>query len=766
VKKISNSFYRVLLLSFLAVGLLMYLGCSPKKTLNVQWRQSENDSLISSEEIEILSEISDSIYETQQDSVCIIEMFTEVQRFIADSTFNSADSVLREILQLTGNISESDLPSISEHFERVLNIYIEQIPSELIKEDIAILIFQHQMFESLDSSQYSLDDSSDLELFHCRKNVTYDIPVVWNDRVKRALHYYLKNRNSTINNWLSRANMYLPVFKKMFADSGLPLDLAYLPLIESAFNPKAYSRAHASGIWQFIPSTGKVYGLRQNYWMDERRDPIKSTAAAISYLKKLYNDFNDWHLALAAYNCGEGRVSRTINRCDSQNYWELTLPKETMNYVPLYLASLIIAKNPQCFGYTGMKTDTLLLDTVSISECLDIAEIAKGINLDQEKLKKLNPHILHWCTPPDISEVNFYLPSGKTDDFISFYSSFPDEKKVKWYRYKIRRGDNLISIARSFKLPVSAIKSVNRLSGNRIVAGKHLFIPIPVNSSFPVQKETITEKFKTADPVEKKGERIRYKVKDGDTVWRLSDIFNVTSKQIYSWNNLKDARIKVGQILDIYQDSSKSGTYFPDQKSKQPNFLQEDNLRNGYHQYKVVSGDTPISIARKFSMDVNDLIEINRLDKNKPVVYTGDIIQVKNTMPNPEKVVSQVKATEYSKTIRYLVAPGDNLFRISKNFSVSLNEILTLNNMTENSIIKPGDTLLIPYSGKAAENYNQTVPDINSIVYYEIKQGDNLWNIASIFGVPVNKLYDLNNLNPGSILMPGDTIKVIRTGQM
>lgn len=766
--------FKYLLLLMLATKFLLCVGCSPKNILDVSQVNSANETLISPNEIEMLSELSDSIYETGQSIGSFNNMFTKVNQAITDSNYTLADSGLRELLKQIDIVSESDSLSVNGYFEKVLSIYIDQMPSEFVKEDIAILIFQRQMFESLDSLKYTLDDSSDMELLNCRKNASYDIPIVWNDRVRMALHYYLKNKNSTINNWLSNANLYLPGFKKMFSDSGLPQDLAYLPLIESAFNPKAYSKAHASGIWQFIPSTGKLYGLRQNYWIDERRDPAKATSAAISYLKKLYSDFNDWHLALASYNCGEGRLMRTMSRDQTQDYWKLTLPKETMNYVPLFLASLTIAKNPQCFGYTEMKTDSLQVDTVRINDCIDMSEIANGIDCKLETLKKLNPHILHWCTPHDMSNVNLYVPSGKAEQFMAFYSELPNEKKVKWYRYKIRSGDNLISIARHFKLPVNAIKSINKLPGNRITAGKYLFIPIPINSPTPQTqaKETVVaqspSKFsrpQSSKPAEKIGEKIKYIIKEGDSIWRISEIFGVTAEQIYSWNNMANDRIRVGQVLEIFQ-GTKSGETISDEKTASVN-LSSGKVPDGLRQYKVVSGDTPISIARKFGMTIGELVEINRLDQGNPVIYAGDMVLVSD-VSNGQMATSAVKPqkTFSSGTIKYLVSSGDNIFRISQNFSVPLNALLELNDLTENSVIKPGDTLLIPQIKKLSVNKQNSLNDPKSIVYYEIKHGDNLWNIASVFGVPVDKLYDLNNLNSRSILTPGDTIKVIRTGQM
>ena len=181
--------------------------------------------------------------------------------------------------------------------------------------------------------------------------VTYNIPIVWNDRVKNCLTYFQTIARSNMEVYLARSGKYLPLMKKIFMEHGLPTDLCYLPIIESGFNPKAYSYARASGPWQFIRTTGANYGLEKDWWVDERRDFVSSTHSAAKYLGRLHEMFGDWYLALAAYNGGEGRVARTIKSQKTKDFWKMRLRKQTENYVPLYLASLIIAKDPERFGF-------------------------------------------------------------------------------------------------------------------------------------------------------------------------------------------------------------------------------------------------------------------------------------------------------------------------------------------------------------------------------------------------------------------------------
>lgn len=654
--------------------------------------------------------------------------------------FHDADSILREVLAVIEDANENDTTSIStdQYVETVIHVYTMMMPQEYIPEEIMMLQFKNQMLHSLDSLSCSPGDSAIISKLISRKDIKFDVPMVWNDRVKKALNYYISWKPGSISKWLQRASIYLPRMKKMFSDSGLPEDLAYLPLIESGFNVQAYSRAHASGIWQFISSTGKVYGLRHNYWIDERRDPLKSTGSAISYLKKLYADFGNWHLALAAYNCGEGGVARAITKSGTADYWQLSLPTETKNYVPTYLAALTLAKNADLFNFSYSAADTFSYDTVTINDCIDLRYIAEGININYDSLRVLNPQILHWCTPPDVTNVNLYLPNGSAQAFKDFYVQIPDDKKVKWYAYKVRQGDNLRSVARRFKVSVDAIQQLNRIKNSRITAGKVLFIPIPANST-DIEKfdslsvveniDNVASPRKKASSSVNQSQKIRYVIKKGDTISEIASLFDVSIDDIKDWNNLSHSSIRAGQVLTIYsQQERRTGTGTS---------------------YRVQEGDTPYSIAKKFNTTVDALVEMNNLDKNSPVIKKDEILKINSPKSN---------AAVSNTSIRYVVEPGDNLFRIAQNFSVSLDELLKENGLSENSKIFAGDIIHVP------RRNNKSNKHLDNIVYYEVKQGDNLWNIAASFGIPVKSLYTANHLKSDSVLMPGDIIKVVKAG--
>jgi len=685
----------------------------------------------------------------------IAHRIAQAESLCTQSRFLEADSVLRTTLAIIDSIDESDADSVpaEQYIDTILNVYTLMMPPEFLPDAISLLQFNRQMQVSLDSLGFSSEDSALISKLISRKDISFDVPMVWNEKVVKALSYYIRSKPGTINRWLERASFYLPVMKQMFADSGLPQDLAYLPLIESGFNAQAYSRARAAGIWQFIASTGNLYGLRHSYWFDERRDPLKSTASAIRYLKKLYGDFGNWHLALAAYNCGEGGVGRAIAKSGTTDYWELPLPKETKNYVPCYLAALTIAKNPDLFNFTPDSTNTFTFDTVQVSECVDMRDIADELCISFDDLKKNNPHITHWCTPPDVSNVRLYLPVGTAEQFACYIESLPDEKKVKWYAYKVRRGDTPQSVARRFKVSVDAIREINQMTKkSRITAGKMLYIPIPTKGDMTVFAETAVEPAtSTPKKAVSSSDKIKYKVKKGDTVSDIALMFDVTMDEIEDWNNLSHSRISAGQILKIYSDK-------PSEKSSAKSADQDDIKK-----YRVQEGDSPYSIALKFGLALDDFLELNDLDKSNPVIKIDEIVKVYSS--EMSKVSVSKKTTQQSGNfIQYSVSPGDNLYRIAQNFSIPLDELMRVNDLAENDKIRVGDMIKIPRSETSRVRKSQELSA--NVVYYQVKQGDNLWNIAETFGIPIQSLLKLNDLNKDSVIMPGDTLKVAKAGQM
>ena len=262
-----------------------------------------------------------------------------------------------------------------------------------------------------------------------KSNRDFDIPIVINAKVEQFIQYFQTSGKKVFSNWLARSEKYIPFMKNLLKGNGLPEDLVYMALIESGFNPYAYSRSKASGPWQFIYLTGKRYGLNLNWWVDERRDPEKSTIAATKYLKDLYDMFECWYLAAAGYNAGEGKIANAMKRYRTEDFWELSkynyLKQETKDYVPQMIAAALIAKDPEKYGFADIEyQEPLQYEKVRVPAVIDLRLIAKACEISVDELKDLNPELLRWCTPPDSPDYEIKIPFGGRNSFLKILKPF------------------------------------------------------------------------------------------------------------------------------------------------------------------------------------------------------------------------------------------------------------------------------------------------------------------------------------------------------
>ncbi len=318
-------------------------------------------------------------------------------------------------------------------------------------------------------------------------------------KIERNINLFSERIKEKFSIWLSRSTKYIETMKNILIQKGLPEDLVYLPLIESGFNVNARSPAKAVGPWQFIESTAKRYGLVVNWWVDERKDPIKSTEAAARYLSDLYRMFGDWSLALAAYNAGEGRVSRAINKYGENDYWNLLgtryLPKETKDYVPKFIAAITIAKQPESFGFDTLKEHKPInYDEVVITSPTDIDVIAKCAETTVDVIKELNPELKRWATPLNVKEYKIRIPSNTQEKFLENFEKIPIEKRFSYDTYIIKKGDTLNKIVRNTKFSTTVLYEMN---GTEIFRNPKpgTEIKIPPNDKFtPLNEDVYKEK--------------------------------------------------------------------------------------------------------------------------------------------------------------------------------------------------------------------------------------------------------------------------------
>ena len=439
----------------------------------------------------------------------------------------------------------------------------------------------------------------------------YDFPVVENDKVRYFVDYYSGKAKNTFRTWLERSGRYLPMMRAIFAEAGLPEDLAYLAMVESGFNDKAYSWAHAVGPWQFIESTGRQYGLQNDWWYDERRDPEKATRAAARFLADLYTAFDgDWYLAVASYNAGPGKLRQAVKRYNSRDFWELCrgeyLQEETKNYLPKLLAVLLIAKQPDKYGFVDLEYhEPIAYDTVPLPSNTDLEVIARLSASDYQLIKKLNPELKRWSTPPGAKDYLVRLPIGSKDAFWEAYAQLPKRQRANYARHKVKSGDTLLALAKRHGVRVQDIQRLNGIRNARALQiGTDLIVPLNPDANGTNALAELKDDFK-------RSRKVSYTVRSGDSLWKISQKFNVTEKQLRVWNRLGWSNvIRPGQHLIV---SSKAAPV------KTAAVKATTTHRTGPLKqvvYKVRPGDTLWAIGREFAVKTGQIRSWNNLAEN------------------------------------------------------------------------------------------------------------------------------------------------------
>jgi len=450
-----------------------------------------------------------------------------------------------------------------------------------------------------------------LEIYASRNivvNGNYDaIPMVMNKHIQAEITLFTKgNEKKFFVESYKRSGMYRPHIVEALKEAGLPVELSWLPLIESGFKVGALSKARALGLWQFIPSTGYKFGLNRDIFIDERMDPFKATKAAIAYLKELHSIFGDWATVLAAYNCGEGKVlrvirSQNVNYLD--NFWDLyeRLPRETARYVPRFLAVLHILKDMEKYGFDPTQLDTPLeYETITVTKQVCLKDIAPKIDVSEKTMKQLNPELRHKILPGN--EYPLKVPQGKGDVLLASLDNIPvsSPPRAAYVKHKVRTGESLSTIARKYRTSMSKIARVNNIrKQNYIVAGTILKIP---------QKGTIIPKPKRYTK-SKYGQATTHVVKSGDSLWILARRYGTTTTKIQGTNNLSSTNLYIGQVLKI------------------PGSDIENASGKSLGIYMVKRGDSPFSIARLNNMPLEHFLRINRLTPRSKI-YPGQKLYI------------------------------------------------------------------------------------------------------------------------------------------
>jgi peptidoglycan lytic transglycosylase D len=445
---------------------------------------------------------------------------------------------------------------------------------------VAALSLESNLSQALEippSETFTMDDAGrvngDFELKLPEESLPdSDIPLTLNSKVEYFINYFQTSARDVFARWLSRSERYVPMMKQVLKKEQLPEELIYLAMIESGFSPHAYSSASAVGPWQFMSATGKRYSLRIDQWIDERRDPLKSTVAAAMYLKELYGMFNkDWYLAAAGYNAGENKILRAIDMYNSRDFWQLSkgsfLKRETKEYVPKLLAAAIIAKDPAKYGFSDVAyLAPIELDTVIIPSSTDLELVAKICGVSNQSIRDLNPELRRWCTPPDYPNYELKIPKGMKATFEAQYAKIPEPlrytEKVLYTRYRVGKRETLASVAKRFGTTTGVIAELNHLGRKSRIKGKTLTVPTKSSPSETWTEVALSDTGKAG--ADGKELNKYYTVKKGDTLHSLASKFNISAKFLTAWNNLKGKlALRPGARIIVAKFVEKQGTMAP-----------------------------------------------------------------------------------------------------------------------------------------------------------------------------------------------------------
>ena len=434
------------------------------------------------------------------------------------------------------------------------------------------------------------------------KPVLPPIEIVDNEKVQKWMRYFTHDVRSHFQEWIVRSGKYGPLTRRILREEGMPLELTNLAMIESGFNPNAYSRAHAAGIWQFIKSTGRLYDLRVDSYVDERRDPAKSCRAAARHLRDLYEMFNDWPLAMAAYNTGSRNVEKAIARSHTTDYWQLSLKRETRDYVPMFMAAAIIMSDPDKYGFVCRYADPWEFEEVEIPGKTSLKAVARACRVEPAVIAEMNPHLIKQCTP-DGKSCLVRVPAGKAETCVAEMIRIPAEEKIVRVtrsesessepdaRHTVKRGDTLSKIAASHGTSIEALAAANGIKDyHRLRTGQVLAIP--------------AEGYGAPNPSRNPG---IHTVRRGDTLSGISAKYGIRLNDLLEWNDLKSRDLlHPGQKL-IVEGSGVS---------------QERVIV-----HKVRRGDTIRAIAQKYGASTATVLKTNGL-RATDKIYPGQRIKV------------------------------------------------------------------------------------------------------------------------------------------
>jgi membrane-bound lytic murein transglycosylase D len=488
--------------------------------------------------------------------------------------------------------------------------------------------------QSYTSQQTSAGDLGEPE-------TSFDFPITVNRQVEVYIDLFQRKQRKYFGRWLARSGYYLPMMQKELEEAGLPLDLVYLSMIESGFNQRAYSRSRAVGLWQFMKGTGRQYGLAVDNYVDERRDAIKSTKAAATYLKDLYNEFGDWYLAVAAYNGGPGTIRNAVRRAKSKDFWVIAQKKslrlETKRYVPKLIAAILIAKEPEKYGFTDIVYEKpLVFDELLVGPGLSIDAAALLTGASTKTLKNLNLELKSGKTPLNQEQYVLKIPSGTKQLAESNLPRLHSVASTDYKTHIIRKNETLAQICKRYKINTTTLLKSNNLKSNKLVAGTRLRIPFRT-IHYQILPKGMDASIAASD------ELILHTIKKGESISKISRQYQVPAELIVAWNGLSSVhKIRAGQQLALYLSDGSPSTL--DKTAEPQQFSGGDNVivlsskykiastspvnQSQYRWYQVKNGDSLWTISRRFKTSPGAIKKWNNLKSN--LIHPGNRLKLKD----------------------------------------------------------------------------------------------------------------------------------------
>ena len=567
----------------------------------------------------------------------------------------------------------------------------------------------------------------------------FDLPVELNEHVKKWMRLLLGPYRRYLHTWIERKAAFEPMIQAELAEAGLPGELIYLSMIESGFNPHAYSHAHAAGLWQFIPSTGRMYGLKVDFWLDERRDPVLSTRAALRMLSDLHRQFGDWYLAFAAYNTGPGRVRRALASLEAEGmepgtatYWTLVerelIHRETRGYVPKLLAAAILTEHAARYGFTDLEPEPVWeADPVEIDGAVDVDVLARCAGLDEDAFRALNPALRRYATPEGVSRL--WVPTGTGEAFLAALAEVPPEARRRIVLHKVAPGESLSGIASSYGVSTASVVEANRIRNpNRLAVGQKLIIPIRGE----VPEPAVAERTEEAPA--------SYVVRSGDTLSAIAVRFGLSEADLRAFNGIRDARgLQVGQRLVLRAPAAT-----PAPAGKPAPAAPASSSAAKPATYTVRPGDALSVIAERLGVPMAELMAANGL-RDASKIGIGQVLKVPGgggPAPAPSGTPE-----------RYTVVAGDALSTIAERFKVDARDLARWNGITDPSSLRVGQEIAL--RGGTASRVEPADP-----VRYTVRSGDALSVIAERHGVSMKAIMAENGLRDASTLRIGQVLKI------